>query len=348
MAEEPDWTAVFIAEAPRLRRLARRLAGEAVADDVVQETFFRVYRRRDTIEPGRPLRSLLTTVARRAAIDAVRNEDARTRLLHKVVDLDARHEGVEDAVINGIRREAISDVLGELTVRQRQALIAAFMEPGAVSSSVATKSALARGRRAFRTRYLAVSRETGVFGTGGLAYSLTGRLRAGLARLQALADQVGLVPAACAGALGLSVLMSGGGAASFARPPVASPEAALPAVARSSSPAEGNQAKALVPQASNRGSAARPGDGPAVDGAASPEAFRPVTTAGYTTEADVTTVNDDEEFSVSTKLRTAGGTHDTRDTSESTVHCQSGTVSRTACFAARPPESVRAPGGLAP
>lgn len=59
--------------------VAKMLGNSALIDDAVQETFLRAWRSADRFDASRPLAPWLFTIARRAAIDALRKEMRPTR-----------------------------------------------------------------------------------------------------------------------------------------------------------------------------------------------------------------------------------------------------------------------------
>lgn len=60
--------------------LVRLVGDAALAEDVLQETFFRVYKNLDRFEVDRPFRSWVFQIARHAAIDAIRERQKEDRL----------------------------------------------------------------------------------------------------------------------------------------------------------------------------------------------------------------------------------------------------------------------------
>lgn len=63
-------------------RYLRRFVGDAaLAEDLTQETFIRVYRRLDTYRAGSRFTTWIIQIARNAAIDALRSRDRRDRLI---------------------------------------------------------------------------------------------------------------------------------------------------------------------------------------------------------------------------------------------------------------------------
>lgn len=83
--------------------LVKLLADEALAEDVLQETFLRVYRALEQYDPERSFRAWLFQIARNAALDALR----LARKEEKLREATARHRptSVEPVVPEVERRE---------------------------------------------------------------------------------------------------------------------------------------------------------------------------------------------------------------------------------------------------
>jgi RNA polymerase sigma-70 factor (ECF subfamily) len=122
--------------------LLLRMTGErAVAEELLQETFLRLWRRSETFEPSRgAILPWLLTIARNLALDRIRSASERQR----------RREDVPDALpdrVGAIRGEAWVDAqrqadrvratLADLPDEQRKALELAYFE-GMSHSEVAT------------------------------------------------------------------------------------------------------------------------------------------------------------------------------------------------------------------
>jgi RNA polymerase sigma-70 factor (ECF subfamily) len=70
----------------RLVRFAYGVVESAdAAKDIVQDVFFRVWERRDTIEPTESLRAYLFTAVRRAALDVLRRRAVEARYVDRVM-----------------------------------------------------------------------------------------------------------------------------------------------------------------------------------------------------------------------------------------------------------------------
>ena len=70
-------TLVLRHEADVLRFLSARLASDAEAEDLVQETFVKVFRGLGSYDPARPFRAWLFTIARRVWIDRYRSRSRK-------------------------------------------------------------------------------------------------------------------------------------------------------------------------------------------------------------------------------------------------------------------------------
>jgi RNA polymerase sigma-70 factor (ECF subfamily) len=110
-----------------VHRFVRRLLQDGhAADDAVQETFVRLHRGLATIDPARPLRPFVLTVARNVAIDALRARAKRPKELPE----DERHEPavISEAASERERRAAIADALAALAPEHRSILVLRHVE----------------------------------------------------------------------------------------------------------------------------------------------------------------------------------------------------------------------------
>lgn len=110
-----DFSALYVAQHDRLVRLAFVLTGSReVAEDVVQDSFVRLYRRWELAEhPDRYLRQIVVNECRSHHRRSGRERDRRAKLY--VVDATFDRHGVE-----------LADVLLELPYRQRAAIVLRF------------------------------------------------------------------------------------------------------------------------------------------------------------------------------------------------------------------------------
>lgn len=115
---------LFEATHDDLLRYVRALLGDrAEANDVVQEAFIRIWSARSSLDPARSLLALLYRTARNLALNHLRDERTRERLL-------ARHEapfqwrdpGPEALQAERELSEQLSRLVEQLPPRQREAL----------------------------------------------------------------------------------------------------------------------------------------------------------------------------------------------------------------------------------
>jgi RNA polymerase sigma-70 factor, ECF subfamily len=121
---------VFERLAPRLQRFLRRLgSSNALADDLLQETFFKMHQARGNFSPGMPVAPWAYTIARNCYLDAVRSAKRRPQLLgdsqgislsepHAPPDADA-----EQRLIGRQAGEAVERALHKMTAMRREAFI---------------------------------------------------------------------------------------------------------------------------------------------------------------------------------------------------------------------------------
>lgn len=103
----------------------RILQNEAAADDVVQETFLRIYRMRSWIDPTRPFRPLILRVAANCSIDALRalNRGKEAPLDEELEDPEHRaHNRVDHRSDENDRHERLRQALSTLPAGYRAVL----------------------------------------------------------------------------------------------------------------------------------------------------------------------------------------------------------------------------------
>ena len=113
---------------------AYRMVGDhALASDVVQDVFLRLWRRPEAFDPSRAdLGTYLRLLARSRAIDVLREGQARGRATDRfkiaVAESDDAPGGDRPdlALEIGAAREAVRDALRELPAPQREALVLAY------------------------------------------------------------------------------------------------------------------------------------------------------------------------------------------------------------------------------
>jgi RNA polymerase sigma factor (sigma-70 family) len=95
-----------------------------LAQDVVQETLIKAFRKIDTVVEDAKLRSWLTSIAQRTAIDFVRKEKRRNEVLDTDVSYQemASHKNVEEEVNHLLLQNEISKAFDVLNTNQRSVL----------------------------------------------------------------------------------------------------------------------------------------------------------------------------------------------------------------------------------
>lgn len=114
--------------APRLRAFLTRLVGDtATADDLLQETFFRMHRARGSFQVGAPVVPWAYAIARNVSLDHARaSRSRRTERLPSDPGLEPSDHGVASGESAAIAQQAASivqRVLAGLPPAQREAFI---------------------------------------------------------------------------------------------------------------------------------------------------------------------------------------------------------------------------------
>lgn len=121
--------------------LALRILGNGeLAEDIVQETFWRVWRRSETYRTGRgSVVGWISGIARNLSIDELRRQRARPSEIHDTEEnpvlrdlVDGRMD-VAAVALEGERRHLIEAALSQMTAEQRQAIELAYF--GGLSQS---------------------------------------------------------------------------------------------------------------------------------------------------------------------------------------------------------------------
>jgi RNA polymerase sigma-70 factor (ECF subfamily) len=107
-----------------VRYAAALLRDDAAARDAVQEAFVRVWERRATLDPARPLRALLYQTVRHLAFNVTRDARTRARLLEGAPDAAApwRPPAPDDWAVARDLGRRLRRWIGALPARQREAL----------------------------------------------------------------------------------------------------------------------------------------------------------------------------------------------------------------------------------
>jgi RNA polymerase sigma-70 factor (ECF subfamily) len=101
--------------------LRRYLGEDALAEDVFQNTFLRLYEKIDKYEAGRPVRPWIYSIATHQAIDALRRAGRRT-----AVSLDQNNHqdpGDDEQSLAGLLAAKGPDPMEQLDLRERQQLV---------------------------------------------------------------------------------------------------------------------------------------------------------------------------------------------------------------------------------
>lgn len=122
--------------------LRRYLGDAALAEDVFQNTFLKVYEKLDQYEPGRPVRPWLYTIATHQAVDALRRVNRRGAVSldrkgspglegeqSSLADLlIAKDQSPQDALSLEEQRRALREAVEELPELYREVLLLAYYQ----------------------------------------------------------------------------------------------------------------------------------------------------------------------------------------------------------------------------
>jgi RNA polymerase sigma-70 factor (ECF subfamily) len=123
--------------APLLRHLERMLGEAAAAEELVQESFLRVYRARERYQPDARFSTWLYTIATRLALNELRRPSRRASHVRlgagdgqddPPLEIAAEESPAEGRVDARRRRGALEEALAALPERQRAALWLAAVE----------------------------------------------------------------------------------------------------------------------------------------------------------------------------------------------------------------------------
>jgi RNA polymerase sigma factor (sigma-70 family) len=108
--------------------LARRLCGDDLADDVVQDVFLRLWKSPGSFDPDRgSLRSYLLMLTRSRAIDLLRSGTTRRNREHVVQSTHTRRMGVDPPDgVDGRDVRGTDALLSQLSSPQREAVFLAY------------------------------------------------------------------------------------------------------------------------------------------------------------------------------------------------------------------------------
>jgi RNA polymerase sigma-70 factor, ECF subfamily len=116
---------------PVIHFLYRMVQNQAVAEELAQEVFLRVYRSRGTYEPTAKFTTWLFRIATHLALNSLR--DGRNERLQERLDSDSgepaarqvsdRRPSVEAVMVNEVRTEEIRQAVARLPEKQRAAVL---------------------------------------------------------------------------------------------------------------------------------------------------------------------------------------------------------------------------------
>ncbi len=130
-SDEAALAEAYKRHAPASRALARRLAREpALAEEVVQEVFIRLWHQADRYEPSRgSLRSYLLAHTHGRALDLVRSEAARRRREERDSQMQAEPAyDLERDVMARTTAAQVRDALAALPENEREAVELAYFQ----------------------------------------------------------------------------------------------------------------------------------------------------------------------------------------------------------------------------
>jgi RNA polymerase sigma-70 factor (ECF subfamily) len=136
VTDEATLRALYADHAGAVRGFATRLTGDAaLAEDVVQETLLRAWRRPDALEADRgPVRPWLFTIARHVVIDLARARSARPQ----EVGADAlRGLPAIDEIDRAVESWAVADALAGLSAPHRAVLLETYYRGSSVAQAAA-------------------------------------------------------------------------------------------------------------------------------------------------------------------------------------------------------------------
>jgi RNA polymerase sigma-70 factor (ECF subfamily) len=143
--------------------LALRVTGhEAIAQEVVNDTFLALWRAPEAFDPARgAFRTFILSLAHHRAVDAVRREERIRRRTERALNLeDSESEDVAEGVVEGAwlvgRRQQVREALRGLPADQRKVLEMAYFD-GSTQAQIAEKLGIPLGT--VKTRTLAAMRK---------------------------------------------------------------------------------------------------------------------------------------------------------------------------------------------
>ena len=123
---------------PVLAYLLKLTRDRARAEDLLQETMLRAWRRPSVVEPGRgPVRAWLCTVARNLVIDDIRAKAARPHERELTEQTEAADDGT-DPYEAALRSWDVADALAALSAQHRAVLVEVYYRRASVAEAAAT------------------------------------------------------------------------------------------------------------------------------------------------------------------------------------------------------------------
>jgi RNA polymerase sigma-70 factor, ECF subfamily len=116
------FTQLVLAHQDAVLALCRRYLGQADAEDVTQEAFVRAFTHRADLDPARPLRPWLFTVARRLCIDRLRRRGVSGDLEDSEQEVVEPAAGPDDQAAGRQRLGQLRAALAGLPEGQREAV----------------------------------------------------------------------------------------------------------------------------------------------------------------------------------------------------------------------------------
>ncbi len=154
--------------APVIHFLFRMVQNQAIAEELAQEVFLRVYRSREKYEPSAKFTTWLFRIATNLAFNWMRDEKnlKSQESLHDNDALNATHKlcdhtpSVESLLVREVKFEEVREAIGKLPAKQRAAVLMHKYEEMEYSqiarvlgcSESAVKSLLFRAYESLRTR----------------------------------------------------------------------------------------------------------------------------------------------------------------------------------------------------
>jgi len=117
----------------------RELAGPEGADDIVQETFLRAWRRIGSVtNQGRDIGAWFITIARNIVLDHVKSSRYRLEIsTADMLDADQQEDGPEEAVLDRLSNAELLRCVKQLNAEQQECIVLRFLEGLSVAETAA-------------------------------------------------------------------------------------------------------------------------------------------------------------------------------------------------------------------